>query len=243
MFRCNVCKKIYKRIRFFQEHRAVCEAKQAAIADNSSYLQDVPSNLDMWLALKHYIKRCEALENKISKLEMWTARQKRKIKIIDWLNDNFSSQIPFNKLVSSIKLTQDDLELIIKFNFIDGMARILSRKICGYEENTRPIKAFSQYKNKLFVWSGEFWKVLSDEDMYKMINSVHNKLNPQLLIYQKLNSATVNDHNNNSHWYEIIRKVQGMSESSDITMKKIRSKLHNTLKYNLKKIVEYEFVS
>jgi len=241
MYHCTVCNKAYKRLRYFQEHRAICEAKQASEGTDTTHLHEVPSQLDMWLALKYYIKRCSALENKVNHLEKWAIRQKKKVNIMDWLNEHFKPKLSFNDWIDDFRITQEDLDLIFDLNFIGGMYKIIERRILNVDKKDLPVKAFSQYLNMLFIWNGSSWDSIDSEDMEKQIVSIHNKLQQQLRLYKRENEMLINDPNLNVGWYKNIRKIMGGPEPYASSIRKISLKMYTHLKFNLKKVVEYEF--
>jgi hypothetical protein len=88
MHTCS-CGKEYTRLKNFQEHRALCEMLKVSGNENVEFLHDIPSQLDMWLAMKVIIKQNQKLQNEMKNLKSWVNKQKKKLCLIDWLNDKY----------------------------------------------------------------------------------------------------------------------------------------------------------
>ena len=142
------CGKQYKRLKSFQEHRALCEMiKLASINENKEHLLDTQSTLDMWLAMKVLINKNTRLEKEVKKVRNWVGPQRRKLSVIDWLNERAPPEINYTDWVESITLDQEDLEMVFQHDFIGGIYHILCRQLPVCEGLDLPIKAFDQKLN------------------------------------------------------------------------------------------------
>ena len=243
MHYCPICKKQYKRLRNFQEHRAVCEAIVAAKNSNEdkTHLYNIPSQTEMWFTLKYYIKKCDRLEKKMEKLEKWTNKQKKRVSIIDWLNEHYNPKSSCQDWVDHVILQANDLQLVFDHNFINGIYKIFQSRLLLNDQKEHPIKAFDQYLNTLFIYNGSNWVTIDQDEMEKMVVNIHNKLQRQLGVYKRRHEVSINDPSTNHTWYKNVRKVMGGPEPYPASVKKISFKLYNHLKFNLKKVIEYEF--
>ena len=74
------CGKLYKRLKAFQEHRALCEM----IRDNRTDIVDdmsTPSVRELWLVLKILITKNEKLEKRVKELNVLANRERKKIRV------------------------------------------------------------------------------------------------------------------------------------------------------------------
>ncbi len=237
MYSCS-CGKEYKQLRSFQEHRSMCEVIRSTKQRNIDYLTEVPSMVDMWFIVKNLTKKCQSLESEVKKLKNYINKEKKKLSIIDWLNNNFKVKTDCLNYFKTVQLCQEDLQMIFKHGFINGMLIILTNILTISKEH---IKAFDQKLNTLFVCNCNGWKILDHDDFKKLVEIIHKKIYQELSIYNKNNVMIIDDLSNNDTWYKNIKKVTGGNIDYDDSVKKIRFKLYNQIKYNLKNVIEYEF--
>lgn len=237
MHTCS-CGKEYTRLKNFQEHRALCEMLKVSGNENVEFLHDIPSQLDMWLTMKVIIKQNQKLQNEMKNLKSWVNKQKKKLCLIDWLNDKYKPANDYLTWASGVELNEEDLYMIFEHNFVGGITHILNRLL---NDTTMPIKAFDQKLNTLFIYSDGKWGIMDHDNFKNIIRIIHRKLYTQFNLYNKKNERKVNDTENNDKWYKNVSKVMGGNLNYDTSVTKIRLKLYNQLKYNLKSVVEYEF--
>ena len=237
MHRCS-CGKEYKRLKNFQEHRALCEMLRVSDNENIEHLDDIPSQTEIWFAMKELIKKNKKLENEVKELKSWVKKQKKKLSLIDWLNDKCKCSNSETDIITESELNQEDLLMVFEHDLIKGIVFILDRLMNEYTE--RPIKAFDQKLNTLFIYHKNGWKILDDDELKKIILTIRRKLIGELNTYIERNQRMVDDlDNNDDEWYKNISKVMGYDD--DVLVKKVKFKLYDKIKYNLKNIIEYEF--
>ena len=235
MHRCS-CGKEYKRLKNFQEHRALCEMLKVSENENVEHLNNIPSQTEMWFAMKKLIKKNERLEKKINELTSWVKKQKKKLSLIDWLNDKCKCSNCVIDIINESELNQEDLSMVVEHDLIKGIVFILERLINEYTE--RPIKAFDQKLNTLFIYNTNGWKLLDDDELKKFILTIRSRLIRELKTYTGINQTRI-DMSDTDEWYLNISKVMGYDDNE--LVKKVRFKLYDKIKYNLKNIIEYEF--
>jgi len=212
---------------------------KASKNENVEHLLDVPSQLDIWLAMKILIQKNENLENQVKELKCWIKKQKNKLSLIDWMNENFKLCKDSIDIIKESELNEEDLHMVFEHNFIEGMVHILYRLINEHQE--KAIKGFDQKLNTLFIYTNSGWKLLDNDELKDIINIIHRKLQIQLINYTKKNERQFNDLTKNDNWYKNISKVMGCDSNNNSSIKKISFKLYNRIRYNLKNIIEYEF--
>lgn len=236
------CGKTYKRLKTFQEHRALCEMLLLASEHESKdHLLETPSLIDMWLAMKGLIRKNAELEKKIATLQNWISTQKKKLSVIDWLNDHSKPECSYQEWVDTIILDENDLEMIFQHNFIGGMFHILSRQLPITSDIELPIKAFDQKINQLFIYKNKTWSIMDKDDFKKLVSTIHHKLHRVFSEYNKKNEDIINNFSKNDEWYKNVSKVMGGPLSYDKSVSNIHFKIYNYLKFNLKSVTTFEF--
>ena len=78
--------------------------------------------------------------------------------------------------------------------------------------------------------------ILEIKDLCKIIEILHNKIKDEFSNYRKkINTQNTED------FYIMLVKIMGRPDNFEETCKKLNLKLYNSLKFDLKNIVEYEF--
>ena len=81
-----------------------------------------------------------------------------------------------------------------------------------------------------------------DTDQFgKIIDNFHKKIHKVFVIWNKEQQEFMNYENVDESYYKNVMKVMGGKYSREDTLKKIKFKLFNYLKFNLRNIVQYEF--
>ena len=76
----------------------------------------------------------------------------------------------------------------------------------------------------------------------KMINVINMKICKEFKIWQTENKEKILKHNITDNSYqECVIKILGGNLNQGIVYSRIKGKLYNYLKFNLKKIIEFEF--
>ena len=90
-YKCRFCKKCYKRRNYFQNHTLICEEihkSKYAKECEEEVKQDIPTMQDMYYLLQTFIKKNVELEAKVDELSRYIEKTKKRINIIEWLNEN-----------------------------------------------------------------------------------------------------------------------------------------------------------
>ena len=128
---CPYCYKKFGRISALQNHSAFCaiihQGKYAA--QNSEQELDVPPVRDMYIVLQKLVMENEKLRKKVDELEKLAQRERKKMSLIDWLNDNKQPEETFSQWVNGIIVTEKDFQYILHNNCINGIMEIIKKNI------------------------------------------------------------------------------------------------------------------
>jgi len=234
MHKCS-CGKTYQRLKPFHEHRALCEL----IRLNRSDLQDsleTPSLREMWLAMQQLINKNTRLEKKVDELSALVRKHKNKLSVTQWLETNITPKINFDHLIKNITIQDNDLSIMFDNSFIEGITKIFMNTIEKYEREEIPIHSFKQKQSKLFIYRNDKWQILNIKELCEIVDKIHSKIHNRFSEYRK----NINMENPEK-LYQMIIKIMGRPENFEQACKKINVKLFNSLKFDLKNIIEYEF--
>ena len=238
MYRCQ-CGKEYVSKTWFQNHRALCELLHDSKKNEDDIYDDLPSKIEMWNCMKIILKKYEKLETKIQDHEKYIKKLKRKISVVDWLSDNCKPDIDYNKWVSNIIVSLDDLEIMFNNGFIDGIHRLFMKYLLL--DDKLPIKCFDQKMYIFFVYRNYNWEHLDFEDYEKLIHNISGKFIKTFKIWKDQNKKFMDNDKNNEIVQKKYLEVMGGRYDDETNIKKLNSKLYKYLKFNLRNIVTYEF--
>ena len=120
------------------------------------------------------IKKNEKLEKDIIELQRWVNTKKKKIILIDWLNENIKSHLIFSEFIKNIKINDYELNIIFESNIIDGVVEIINNYLQRCE--LYPIKAFEQKDNTLYIYTEQGWKLLTNDDYIIIISNLYKSI-------------------------------------------------------------------
>ena len=188
------------------------------------------------------IKTNNKLRSDVKELKRWVQVKKKKIVVIDWLNENLKPNIDYKKFISELIITRKHLEYIFKTNYVEGIQEILQNHISNYEENNIPFKSFDQKDNTVYVYNtNQKWELLSPTDFNTVISTISKGILAEFKKWQDENEHQLYTEDFSVTYIQNVKKVMG----GDIPIEKLRNKIHKNLykllKLNLQSTIQYEF--
>ena len=255
-YKCRFCSKTYKRHSCFKTHILVCEE-----IHKSKYLQekeeewekDIPTMKDMYRLLQVFIQKNVELEHKVNELTKYVETKKKRINIIDWLNENVMLEKDYDTWISELNVTQEELEYVFTNGIVSGMSHILVSNLPCDTNHTHPIKCFTQKPHTFYCYKENSWKVMTTRDLDILFTKLDQRIFKQFIVWKDNNKRRIEtDDNfyNNVYMVNMHRMLGGTrSASSAISSeernnknkKKMRSELYHYLQQSIKNIIQYDF--
>lgn len=254
--KCNYCNKSYIRKSAFNNHLAKCKFNKFCRTTNINEDEDENISLEsMSTSNDSLFKMLIMLHNKYEKLEKdydllknHVYNTKKKIDIIAYLNENYKPKDNFDflKFTTNITITNNELELIFKHDYIDGILNIIINSIetLSKEHNILPLKAFNHKEYILYIYdnNSESWKIMINDDLINFIKYFNKKI-LNLFLTWKLEAEKKMDYDKFTEIYVLnMKKVLGGNFEKKDKANIIKNKLYKHLKINLKNIISYEFI-
>ena len=234
MPKCPYCSKVFGRISSLQSHSAFCAIQHQGkyAAKNSMDELDIPPIRDMYIVLQKLLLDNEKLRGKIEQLEKYANREKKKICLIDWLNEHKQPRMDFSDWVKNIVVTRNDFDKILDSNIINLIMDIVDNNI----SETMPVCSFDQKLKTIFIYTKEEWRIVEKTEFYRFIDSIIRKLTSQLNEWIQRNEI---HSNKEEQFYMYTKKIYAID--TEKVSDRVHLRLYNRIKYNLRNIVEYEF--
>ena len=255
-YHCQHCAREYKEKYYFDRHVATCQylskTARERIADIDS-LETLPSAKDMFALIQHMALRIDNLESDNVKLKQKILQQRRKISILDWLNDPSGTRSPNCGFVDwvvreIIPCIPDALHVVFEHNLIDAVAGLFTRAVDrNSNSNDIPIRMFEHRTNCVYLFG------INEESVWTQVHVQRFRHYLGQICHQFIVDF-------NKHWFMVhqdlidkddtykdmytnyFQKILGGGKLSDETLyNKIHMRIHAQLKQNLRAVVEFDF--
>ena len=239
---CRFCQRKYKSNHHYNKHVILCEFFSKTSREDTDEA-NVPSRKVLYEIIVDMAGKYSKMEEKLEKLSKWAETKKRKLHIVEWLNENYLSETNFDEWYKGIIINRTHLELVFKFNFVAGIMYIFQKLLPLSEKQNIQIKCFDQKENTLFAYNGrdEGWAPMTGEQFERLIGSISKQLINELTKWQNENMDKMNRDDFGIIYATNVQKVLGGSMPREQLYAKIRHGLYKYLKMNLRNIIQYEF--
>jgi hypothetical protein len=252
---CEFCGKCYKTIVNLNKHILLCEVVNRCVnkpgSIDKSINENLPSLETMYKIIESLTIKYNKLEEKMEQLQKWVDKKKKKINIIDWLNENdkINPSYTFNNIIDKLNITQTAVDFLFSNSFYDTVTEILSNYYNNQESNTIPLFAFNQKANLIYVFNKNqtieqksSWKEISKEELVDFLDKIQTKISKCLKAWKNINEDKVRNDNKYSELYsKTIIKIMDVKFNNETTITKYKSLLYNKIKVDMKSLIEYEY--
>lgn len=257
---CEFCGKCYKTIVNLNKHILLCEVVNRTLNKpgtiDKSINENLPSPENMYKIIESLAMKYNKLEEKMEQLQKWVDKKKKKINIIEWLNENdkIKPSYTFNSIFDKLNITQTTVDFLFTNTFYDTVNEILSNyynnnnNTCNPENNAIPLFAFNQKANVIYVFNKNAvveessWKELSKDELADFLDKLQTKISKCLKAWKNINEDKVRNDNKYSELYsKTIIKIMDVKFNNETTITKYKSLLYNKIKVDMKNLIEYEY--
>ena len=247
---CTICGKKYKNITAMGRHRDKCIVRNPNVDLIIQETKDTPYTRNMLTAL---LKRVTELEKKVETNSKYIKREKKKINIIEFLNElekkhtSMTCLPTFMDFKSNIEIDKTSVTEYLKEQTpLTGLTKIVMQNINNYDDDQVPMRCFSQKRSVFYIRVQNetkdkyYWVELTDTPEYeRLIINIQRKL---LREYEKIHNSKLNIAHTQSQdkYFENIKKILMTDQSSDTICRQFKHKLYDVLKREVD--IKYEIV-
>tara|TARA_Y100000816_G_C26097562_1_gene581118 strand:- start:1808 stop:2521 length:714 start_codon:yes stop_codon:yes gene_type:complete len=231
---CKNCDKKYKNEKAYEKHRLLC-------LDDEDNLEDRP--------LKELVIRLIAdnrkLRHDVNELKRWVESKKKKIRVIEYLNEKYTSEITYTNFLEKINIDRSDLELVFAKNIVDSFVEIIQKQLQQISnqavDNINPFLSFIQKKNLIYKYENSKWSILTLEEFDKIVTKIYSSILKQFKIWQDENQQKIFNNSDFSDLYtKYVKKIVGNIPINE-QKNKIFNNFYKSIKLDLQNTIEYEF--
>jgi hypothetical protein len=217
---------------------------------NKSNNDDLPSFRDMFTLILELTAKNSQLEQKVEELSKWAESKKKKLNVIDWLNEKYTKNIKYTEWLAGIIITRTHLEAVFNSDMVIGCSEIIKNLLNfqgtdnkGTDNNeTQPIKAFDQKDNILFIYNDDNkWEMLSPQMFANLMNSLSKNILTEFIKWQTENKHRMREDDFSYKYARNVQKIMGGNLTQEQIHTRVKKEIYNYLKMNLRNVVEYEF--
>ena len=170
---CPYCELEFKSKHQLQGHYRIC----SAVSNNTMPLMhDGITIRKLYDMVQILTKQQEKMKLKIRRLESSNRKIKKKISIMEYINENYKEKpYDFSNWQGKIKIQNSELKEVITNGFASGVSKILIRENMNYIST---LKAFNEKSETLYVFNNDKWMVMTDQ----MLKALCLIMIPKLLI-------------------------------------------------------------
>jgi len=245
-FHCPNCERSYKRKIYYDRHISACSLLRQSKAERADELEkcsDTPSVRALYEMMMTLARRNEELERKVDELSKWAAIRKKRLHVADWLDHTYGDVQTFDDHVHSLHVTNDDLELVWKYDHVEGVTHILRRWFPLESEERLPIRAFDQKDNTFFIKTEDGWITMPVDALEAQVGRVCKELMGHFVKWQEDNRHRMERDDYAVEYTTKLQKVLGGNFTREQCHNRIRKNLYKYLKTNLKDVVQFEFTA
>jgi hypothetical protein len=227
MHKCLFCNKTYVKPKCLKNHYIKC-----SVAHNVNLFN---CKDELFELMRELVKSNESLSQRVKKLEGLVLKEKKKIDVVNWLNENVEDCITYTRFIEGIEINKEIMNSIYENGIIEGLTQILIEKLD--ENESKCIYCFEQKSYTLYVKKEETWGILDNNDFQKNIFYLQRKILKKFREENSIDSLqTDRDHNIYN------KRLQNICDINMKTkIKNIRNDLYRHIKVNIEKLVSYDF--
>ena len=245
---CSCCRRGYKSKVYYNRHVAICELMCKSMKERqleNEENDDTPTIRVLYDVILELTNKMTKMEKKIQELSKWADLKKKKINMVDWLNENKTEekQLGLEEFLLTIKVNRIHLENLFQTDYTLGILKVLQDFLPLAEtSNGNPIKAFDNKANVLYAFSENKWMILSDKMFQEIINNIVKQLLNEFVVWQTENASRMEQDDFAIKYSANVKKMMGGNFTREQVYAKVKTDLYKYLKVNVKNITEYHFV-
>lgn len=245
---CKYCGKQYTRKTSHERHEILCEIvhdkskTKHEIKCEEEENTSIPSTKKLYKIIQELAIKYKNLEHKMNDMQKWVDKKKKKLNVIQWLNNNIEPSTFIQNWIQSIQVTEEHIQILIEHNMIKTMNAILKNNLSSSQN---PLYCIIQKVNLFYCYNSkeDKWSHFSTDDFIIMLKRIHSKILAALCEWYDKNVEKINQSDKMGILYnKTMIKLMGANFTPDSQiLSKVRSELYNQLKTDFTNLIEYEF--
>lgn len=238
---CPYCAKVYSKKTSLNKHVLMCDFLQKSKQDKKIEEEEIgnlPSYKDLVTIVQELALKNNRLEEKLSQMEKWIETKKKRVNVIQWLNQHATPSITYTAWCQQIKITPQNLIHLFDNTISETAIKIIQENL----QELLPIYAFDQKTNVFYVFVDGGWVEMTSINLSNLLIKIQNRLLEEITLWRTNNAAQLHTNDKMSDTYnKTIMKLMNINSVQDGTVGKIKTGMYQMIKVDIKNMIEYEF--
>jgi hypothetical protein len=238
---CPYCAKVYSKKTSFNKHVLMCDFLQKSKQDKKieeEEINNLPSYKELVTIVQELALKNNRLEEKMSQMEKWIETKKKRVNVIQWLNQHATPSITYTAWCQQIKITPQNLNHLFDNTISDTAIKIIQENL----QELLPIYAFDQKSNVFYIFVDGAWIEMTSVNLSNLLIKIQNRLLEEINLWRTNNAAQLHANDKMSDTYnKTIMKLMNINSVQDGTVGKIKTGMYQMIKVDIKNMIEYEF--
>jgi predicted phosphatase len=240
---CVHCGKKYSKKTSYEKHILLCDILHKNEKERNTY---TPLNQrDMIHIIETLATKCAHLERKVDELSKWVRKEKKKLDIIEWLQNQSSlqPQYTFDELKAThMRIENKHIEIVKERTLMECLHTIFTDSFQSI--NPPPIICFTNKPNVFYICDSIYpkpqWRESDNASLIVFWNEIQKKLLFLISEWKKNNQERFENSDKECEIYgKTMIKLLVSFREMDV-MNKTKHTLFDVLKKDIKSMVEYE---
>lgn len=251
-FSCVICNKHYIKKSSLDKHKILCDFKLKSQRERQIELEESADTLTHQQLVKivqELSLKLVKMEENMEEMKKWVDKKKQKLKlnIITWLNENINPTIGFLEWIhTQISVKNEHFIELMENTIFHTLQHIFEHNLCDKSDFIYPICCFSQkvgvfYICEKLVDGTAQWQQLVLQDFVLILKKIQQKMIQELTKWKEQNQHKFDDDNRLSVVFnKSVIKLMDISFNQDNNMSRVKNGLYEYWKKDLKSL-EFDF--
>jgi len=181
--------------------------------------------------------KCNYLEEKVENMQKWVDRRKKKLNVIDWLqNQSVKPEKTFETFLLNIIIFKEEIEILLQNTFTHVFTEIIERIIHSFackEQNGIPIPIYASVDkpNVIYIYKNIKWVEASKENLLEFFKQIHYQMVKAFLEDKKKKEDKINESDSLADLYNKANiKLMSINWKEEEIYNKMKTILYNKIK-------------
>jgi len=248
---CLYCGKSYIKKTSLEKHELVCSIiykSKRELKIEEEEATDIPNTRQLYEVIKELTLKISKLEEKVNLQQKFIDNKKKKINIIEWLNNNKVPTCYLNDyILNNLRVKEEDILFLMNNSFLDTINNIIQFNFnTEGKDNTLPIFCFTEKPNLIYYYHSTTttptWSEINKVEYVNIFNTIYSKIFKKLLEWKRTNEDLLTKSEKLEDLYiKTVSKLMSVDFKQETTFSRTKTIVFNIIKTEMKQLIEYEF--
>ena len=233
---CFICDRLCKTDAGLQKHFKLCKLNPPKSSQDEVFT--FSSYSELCGVVQQLMLKISALEKKVELQDIIINTKKKKVGVFEWLNTNIKPTLNYADWVKTIQVKKSQFEYLFENTIVETVYHIVSSTISA--NPVIPFYAFGKTQT-FYVYTSDTWLVAEVPSFTKLFKRVETELWRCLNEWKTKHEVEIMENQMMTEKYQkTVAKLTDISYTPNDVYNKMKTKIYNIIKMDIKSIVEEE---